>query len=455
MPLQFCPFCGQALIATDARFCASCGRAFPATSTEAPATPYGAPSVSSAAYPVAVAAPPAEMAPPIAPQVMIVRTLKSRGIAAALEFFIPGTGAMYAGQVALGFLWLFVALGLQVGGPAIIIKTASSSCDGSSAYSYDPTYDTQSCGPYLNDVRRNWLIALVIFAVIWLIVRMVLVTRFVDRLNNSITIGTLPTTTNRPSSTNLGSPILGGDTQNMGASSVHQPAPLPQARSLSNVQMSAFFGHSIVRAILGGLGAYLITRAFMSSARSHYEDYYQCANGGCPGIVNYVVRTHTLYIVGCLPLIMFLFAIFRYLRTGAKRATIECAIMLGVCAFLIPLGIADEAFSSGIQRESLVVMAGIVLCAAVCAAKPTRSSGAAWDELVDVALVALFVAVLAIPNVKESAASIPQGGLTAIVTVALLVMGGRMLQIIGANQQSTALQTPPSSSTEGERPIGM
>lgn len=299
MPLQFCPFCGQALIAADARFCASCGRAFPATSTEAPAAPYGASSVSGAApapayltgaAPVAVAT--------AAPQVFIVRSLKSRGVAAALEFFIPGAGAMYAGKVALGLLWLLVAAGLQVGGPAIVVKTASSAYDGlyyPSDPSYAPAAGPQFAGRYLNSQRVNWLIVLSVLAVIWLIVRMVLATRFVDRANRTITTGVSPQAT--------------------GGSFVGLPARAWVCGLFAVILLS---GPSVLAHVIGG----------------------------------YFFRFGDTLVA--VPGLLFFLALMRFVRTEARRAATEVGVAAGVVAAL-------AAITGSIRPQGLAVF--LVLCA--------------------------------------------------------------------------------------------
>lgn len=282
MPLQFCPFCGQAVVAGDAIFCANCGRAFPTTSTEAPGTAYGQ-TFASGGGPGSVAAAPVAVAT-AAPQVLIVRTLKSRGIAAVLEFFIPGTGAMYAGQVALGLLWLFVALGLQVGGPAIVIKTASSAYD-SSSYPYDPSYDTstgpQFSGRYLNSQRVNWLIVLGVLAVIWLIVRMVLATRLVDRVNRGMTSGVALNVT-------------------AGAS------PAASARTVTDDHVRSW--------VSGGIAVILFSGLILGN-------YF--------GFVPYIGRFvggRSGHELAALPGLVFLLAVMRFMRTDARRATIEVSI---------------------------------------------------------------------------------------------------------------------------------
>jgi TM2 domain-containing membrane protein YozV len=91
---MFCSKCGAQTDAT-AQFCSKCGASTAVATESAPARPSELPANYSATP---------------QPQIIIVRSQKSSGLAAVLSFFWCGLGQIYNGQIGKGLIFGFLYL---------------------------------------------------------------------------------------------------------------------------------------------------------------------------------------------------------------------------------------------------------------------------------------------------------------------------------------------------------
>jgi TM2 domain-containing membrane protein YozV len=102
----FCAQCGARLHA-GAKFCAKCGAASAVADNSGARQPLGGNGPASTSGPMRTARP-----LPAQPQMVIIRSEKSAGLAAVLSFLIPGLGQIYNRQIGKGILF-FVFVGIS------------------------------------------------------------------------------------------------------------------------------------------------------------------------------------------------------------------------------------------------------------------------------------------------------------------------------------------------------
>ncbi len=169
MALTRCPTCGAPLApnatAHAGATCPNCG---------APLTPQHA----QPSYPSR-----APLPPPAAPVLTATATpprRKSGALALLLELLIPGTGAMYAGHVITGLLWLLLTLGAAVAGIVALAHSAAS-----------PLLTTRE--PYLQlptdaaAIATYVYVSVGIVALVWFAARALLATGYVAGYNHRLT----------------------------------------------------------------------------------------------------------------------------------------------------------------------------------------------------------------------------------------------------------------------------
>jgi hypothetical protein len=103
---------------------------------------------------------------------------KSGALALLLELLIPGTGAMYAGHVVAGILWLLLTIGAAAGAIVALAHSASA-----------PLLTTRE--PYLqlptDAAAIAYYVSVGIVALVWFAARALLATGFVARYNYRLT----------------------------------------------------------------------------------------------------------------------------------------------------------------------------------------------------------------------------------------------------------------------------